>query len=146
MEMLHPALGIDHGEARIGLASTDALGILAFPIKTIPAQEPECFHLIASEIQQRHIKTIVLGLPLRMDGSEGTAAQKVRAFGERLLDFYPQAPLIYWDETYTTHQAAEKLRQAGKKAKQQKAIIDQAAAVEILQSWMRAHQEIPYFE
>ena len=71
-----------------------------------------------------------------MDGSEGTSAAKVRAFADLLRDRVPTIPLVFVDETLTTSSAAAKLREAGRNARQQKAIIDQAAAVEILNIWM----------
>ncbi len=71
-----------------------------------------------------------------MDGSEGSSAVKVRAFAESLGKRLPTLRLIFVDETLTTATAAQKLREAGRSAKQQKAIIDQAAAVEILNLWM----------
>jgi putative holliday junction resolvase len=71
-----------------------------------------------------------------MDGSEGSSAVKVRAFAESLGKRLPATRLVFVDETLTTATAADKLREAGRSAKQQKAIIDQAAAVEILNLWM----------
>jgi putative Holliday junction resolvase len=71
-----------------------------------------------------------------MDGTEGSSAAKVRAFADRLRERIPTIPLVFVDETLTTSTAASKLREAGRKAKQQKSIIDQAAAVEILNLWM----------
>jgi len=75
-------------------------------------------------------------LPIRMDGSEGESAAKVRAFAEKLRERLPEMPLVFVDESLTTSTAAAKLREAGRKARQQKAVIDQAAAVEILNAWM----------
>jgi putative holliday junction resolvase len=132
----HPALGIDHGDARIGLAATDDFGILAHPVETIDCRTSDPFERISSVCSARRIKRLVLGLPIRMDGSEGDAAHKVRAFGERLHQRLPDLPLVYVDETLTTMSAASKLREAGRNAKRQKAVIDQAAAVEILNTWM----------
>ena len=71
-----------------------------------------------------------------MDGTEGVSAIKVRKFAKELRLRFPELPLVLIDETLTTSTASEKLRQAGKKAKNQKALIDQAAAVEILNLWM----------
>ena len=132
----HPALGIDHGDARIGVAATDPLGILAHPVETIDTRKADAIERIAVLASQRHVKTLVLGLPVRIDGTEGTSAEKVRAFGKKLSSRLPDLPLIYVDEAYTTMDAAAKLREAGRKAKQQKQIIDQAAAVQILELWM----------
>jgi putative Holliday junction resolvase len=132
----HPALGIDHGDARIGIAATDPLGILAHPVETIDVRRTDPLERIAALTAQRNIRTLVLGLPIRIDGTEGSAAAKVRVFGGKLAARVPGVPLVYVDEAYTTMDAAEKLREAGRKAKQQKAVIDQAAAVGILEAWM----------
>lgn len=132
----HPALGIDHGDARIGLAATDPLGIMAHPVETIDATRGDPIPRIAALAAARGIRTLVVGLPQRMDGSEGTAAGKVRSFACRLRDALPAIPMVFVDETLTTATAAEKLRQAGRKSRHQKSIIDQAAAVEILNLWL----------
>lgn len=133
---MHPALGIDYGEARIGIAATDACGILAHPVESIHLRHTEPIARIRELVQQKGIRTLVLGLPLRLDGTEGTACTKVRAFGEKLRTALPELPLLYVDEFLTTTAAQEKLHQAGKKARNFKPIIDQAAAVEILNNWM----------
>lgn len=132
----HPALGIDFGDARIGLAATDGFGILAHPLETIDRAKTEPIRRIAELTALRGFRTLVLGLPLRMDGSEGGSAEKVRAFGGLLRDAVPEIPLVYVDETLTTSEASAKLREAGRKARSQKSVIDQAAAVEILNLWM----------
>lgn len=135
-ELHHPALGIDHGDARIGVAATDEFGILAHPLETIDRSRTDALERIVQLAALRKVKTLVLGLPLRMDGSEGDSAAKVREFAKELEARLPNIPLALVDETLTTSSAAEKLRAAGKNAKRQKAIIDQAAAVEILNLWM----------
>ncbi|TAE90153.1 MAG: Holliday junction resolvase RuvX [Verrucomicrobia bacterium] len=117
----HPALGIDYGDARIGIAASDPVGIMA---------------RISAIIQQRQIKTIVIGLPCHLDGREGESALKARRFAEQLQALHPQIPLHFVDEAYSTVSAAAKLHEAGKNAKKQKSLIDQAAAVEILNTWM----------
>ncbi len=134
----HPALGIDYGEARIGIAATDACGILPHPVESIHRQQVNPLARIAELVQERGIRTLVLGLPLRLDGTEGTACEKVRAFGEKLHTHLPELPLIYVDEFLTTTTAQQKLHAAGKKSRDFRPIIDQAAAVEILNNWMRA--------
>ena len=132
----HPALGIDHGDARIGVAATDDFGILAHPVETIDQSKGVAIERIARLVELRDIRTLVVGLPVRLDGSEGSSAAKVRAFAEQLRLRLPELPLIFVDETLTTSSAAAKLRAAGRNARQQKAVIDQAAAVEILNLWM----------
>ncbi len=135
---MHPALGIDYGEARIGVAATDAFGILPHPVESINRQQADPFSRIAELVQERGIRTLVLGYPLRLDGSEGSACEKVRTFGEQLHARFPGLPLIYVDEFLTTSVAQQKLHAAGKKARDFRPIIDQAAAVEILNNWLRS--------
>ena len=132
----HPALGIDYGDARIGIAATDEFGILAHPVETIDRHRTDPFDRIPQIVALRKIRTLVMGLPLRMDGSEGESAAKVRHFTARLVERIPNVPLIFVDESLTTSAAASKLREAGRNAKRQKTVIDQAAAVEILNTWM----------
>lgn len=118
------------------MAATDPLGILAHPVETIDRAKTEPVERIAALVQQRGIRTLVVGLPVRLDGTEGSAAEKVRAFAATLQARLPELPLVFIDEALTTVAASAKLREAGRKAKQQKGIIDQAAAVEILNAWM----------
>lgn len=133
---MHPALGIDHGDARIGVAATDPLGILAHPVETIDIRKTNPIERLAALVDERRIQTLVLGLPLRLDGSEGPSSKKVRAFADQLRQRLPELPLHLIDESLTTVSAAAKLHQAGRNAKKQKAVIDQAAAVEILNLWL----------
>lgn len=132
----HPALGIDYGDARFGIAATDPLGILAHPVETIDVRVDDPIERIATLVEQRGIKHLVLGLPLNLDGEEGPAAEKVRKFAAKIADRFPDCPLELVDESMTTVAASEKLREAGRNTKKQKAIIDQAAAVEILERWI----------
>jgi len=138
MSTPHPALGIDHGEVRMGLAATDAEGILAHPLETIDRRRTDPLNRIGEICRQRGIRTLVVGLPVRLDGSEGSNAASVRAFAKKLRAGLPGLPLVLIDETFTTSTAAEKLREAGIKAKNQRPVIDQAAAVEILNGWMES--------
>jgi putative holliday junction resolvase len=134
----HPALGIDHGDVRIGLAATDDFGILAHPVETVDHTRGEAVAIarIIEVATLRKVRTLVVGLPVRLDGTEGTAAAKVRAFASRLHDRLPDLPMIFVDEALTTAVATEKLREAGRKTRQHRKVIDQAAAVEILSTWM----------
>ncbi len=129
-------MGIDHGDARVGIAATDACGILAHPVETIECRRVDPIERIAQLAESRGARCLVLGLPLRMDGSEGDSAAKVRAFAQLLRARLPAIPLLLVDESLTTSSAAAKLHQAGRNARRQKVVIDQAAAVEILNQWM----------
>ena len=134
--MTHPILAIDHGDARIGLAATDEFGIGTHPVETIDCRKTEIIPRILEVIAERKIQAVVLGLPLRMDGSEGTSSKKIRKFGKELRTNLGDIPLTLFDERFTTVTASEKLRSAGRKAKQQKDVIDQAAALEILKDYL----------
>lgn len=134
--MNHPILAIDHGEARIGLAATDDFALSVHPAGTLENGKEDVFLRLKEIVAQRKIATLVLGLPLRMDGSEGDSAAKVRVFGQKVREILPDIPLFYHDERLSTVSAAEKLRSGGKNAKQQKKIIDQAAAMEILRDFL----------
>ena len=134
--MTHPILAIDHGDARIGLAATDEFGIGTHPVETINCRKTDIIPRILEIVAERKIQSIILGLPLRMDGSEGTSSKKVRKFGKELRTHLGDIPLTLFDERFTTVTASEKLRSAGRKAKQQKDVIDQAAALEILKDYL----------
>lgn len=114
---------------------------MAHPVETIDQSKGSAIERIAQLVDLRKIHTLVVGLPVRMDGTEGTSAVKVRAFATGLRERIPNLPLVFVDETLTTSSAAQKLREAGRNAKQQKSIIDQAAAVEILNTWMEESGE-----
>ncbi|MGI8603822.1 MAG: Holliday junction resolvase RuvX [Verrucomicrobiales bacterium] len=128
-------LAIDHGTVRIGLALSDELGMLARPLETIPAAG--AIARIRQIAGERAVKIIILGLPLRLDGTEGPAAARVREFYARLraaLD--DSVAILLRDESLTTVEAQEKLRARRRSAKGRNAIIDQAAAAVILQEFL----------
>ena len=131
MTSQHPALGIDYGEARIGIAATDPVGIMAHPVETIHRHKTDGVTRIVQLVQERGIRTLVLGIPVRMDGTEGTAAAKVRAFGRELAAALPGLPMVFMDECLTTVIAQEKLHAAGKKEKSFRPIIDQVAVARV---------------
>ena len=105
-------------------------------METIDCAKSDPIERIARLTELRGIRTLVMGLPVRMDGTEGDSAAKVRSFADRLRERIPNIPLVFVDETLSTASASQKLREAGRKARQQKSVIDQAAAVEILNYWM----------
>lgn len=131
------ALGIDHGEARIGLAISDELGMLAHPLETITVKDAEPLARIAAVVAEKSVTHIVIGLPKNMDGTAGPAAQKVREFADKLRERVA-CPIQLWDERLTTVAAQRALHEAGRNTKQSRAVIDQAAAQIILQAWLDA--------
>ena len=130
------ALGIDHGDARIGLAISDELGMLAHPLETIYVhQVADPIAHIAAIVKGREIGMIVLGMPRNMDGSYGPAAEKVRAFAEKLRAACG-CELKLWDERLTSVAAQRSLHEAGRNVKNSRQVIDQVAAQFILQGWL----------
>jgi len=129
------ALGLDHGDARIGVAISDDLGMLAHPLTTIQVKAGDPIVAIAQIVERERIENIVLGMPRNMDGSYGPAAEKVRAFAEKLRAAVT-CPVKLWDERLTTVAAQRALHEAGRNTKQSREVIDQAAAQIILQGWL----------
>lgn len=132
------ALGIDHGDARIGVAASDGLGLLAHPVETVAAQPQEAaLRRLAEIFRERRAELIIMGLPIREDGTEGTAAEKVRKFAAKLAALLPAGTRMEFQDEYgSTKSAAEHLRAAGRRTHRHRPVIDQAAAVVILQEWL----------
>ena len=129
------ALGIDLGEARVGVAISDELGMLAHPLETIAVKSTEPVARIAEIAARDKIGTIVLGLPRNMDGTYGPAAEKSRAFAEKLRAS-TACVVKLWDERLTSVAAQRSLHEVGRNVKQSRAVIDQVAAQLILQGWL----------
>ena len=130
------ALGIDHGDARIGLAISDELGMLAHPLETISVKQiGDPIARIAEIVRTREIGMIILGLPRNMDGSYGPAAEKVRAFAEK-VGAACACELKLWDERLTSVAAQRSLHEVGRTVKSSRSVIDQVAAQLILQGWL----------
>ena len=124
-------LGIDFGEARIGVSGSDEIGMMAHPVETIHVRQVEdpCAR-VAEICAQRRAELVVVGMPFNMDGSSGGAAQKVRAFMEKLRAVLPaEVGIVGHDERLTTVEAQAQLHAAGRTAKSSREVIDQAAAV-----------------
>ncbi|MCK9589422.1 MAG: Holliday junction resolvase RuvX [Terrimicrobiaceae bacterium] len=132
---MNRALGIDLGDARVGIAVSDDLGMLAHPMETIPVKEGQVMRRILEITREKGTETIVVGMPRNMDGSFGPAARKAREFIEA-LKLETSCRVVPWDERLTTVSAQRSLHEAGKKARDQKAMVDQVAAQILLQSWL----------
>lgn len=130
-------LGIDTGDARFGLALSDELGMLAHPLETIEVRKVEPLARIAEIVKRDRIGTIVVGLPRNMDGTYGPAAEKTRAFVEKLRNAVP-CEVKFWDERLTTVAAQKSLHAGGRNTKKSRPVIDQVAAQIMLQSYLDA--------
>ena len=129
-------LGLDIGDARTGVAISDELGIAAHPLCTIRRKSRKA---LLAELQQlvtaHNVEQIVVGLPLQLDGETGTQAKKVKQFAEK-LEQQVNLPIAFWDESFTTFEAAQILRGTKRRRKKRKQVIDQVAAVLILEGYL----------
>jgi putative Holliday junction resolvase len=144
-------LGVDVGKVRVGVAISDPDGILATPLVTVArdrvfAEEGAAADSVPADIAElvrlageHEAVQIVVGLPVRLNGAEGPAAIDIRAYAERLARAV-QVPVVLTDERMSTVVATRRLAERGVRGKRQRAVVDQAAAVEILQSWLDAQR------
>jgi putative Holliday junction resolvase len=131
-------LGMDVGSRRIGLAISDPLAITAQGLDTIHRQNKRRdLAQLERVIREHDVAEIVMGLPLRMSGAEGIQAEKMQAFAEEIRRRF-KVPVHLWDERLTSAQANRLLRETDMSIKRRGAVVDQMAAVLILQSWMDA--------
>ena len=129
-------LGLDIGDARTGVAISDELGVAAHPLCTIQRKSRKAVLAELEELVTAHkVEQIVVGLPLQLDGETGTQAQKVKKFAEKLKQ-HIKLPIVFWDESFTTFEASQILRGTKKRRKKRKQVIDQVAAVLILEGYL----------
>lgn len=127
---------LDVGDARIGVAVSDELGISARGIGTVRRKGGRHdLDALARLLAAHEPERIVVGLPLDMGGGEGRQAARVRAFGARVAE-HLGVEVEYWDERLTTFEAEDALRRADVPARRRRALIDQAAAAVILRSYL----------
>jgi putative Holliday junction resolvase len=132
-------LGIDFGGVRTGLAISDELQLLAHPLETIPANT-KTTERIAEIVREKNVELVVLGIPNRMSGETGPAAEKALAFAKELRAVLG-CDVVTWDERLTTVAAHRALREAGKKTRETRAYVDQVAAQMILQGYLDSRRQ-----
>jgi len=129
-------MAIDFGDARIGLAVSDLLGMLCGEAWTMEEWNMERASLrITEEAKKRDVERFVLGLPKNMDGSEGPRAEKSRQFAE-MLKKDSGLPVVLWDERRSSIEAHAILHAGGKKEKKHRKIVDAVAASLILEGYL----------
>ena len=134
-------LGIDYGRVRVGLALSDPLGITAQPLSVVSNTSPGALlEELAHVISEREVTHIVVGLPLKLDGTEGDAASEVRKFVNGLAERFG-LPVGLWDERMTTAQAERAMIDADLSRAQRKKRRDKVAAQIMLQSYLDAHRD-----
>ena len=124
-------LGIDFGLARIGVAICDSDGLIATPLTTLK-NDKKIFSELSEIIQSQNIVGIFVGKPKQLSGVEGATVELVAAFSERLMESFG-LPITYVDERLTSNAAEKLLKSAGKNSKDSRGLIDQLAAVAILE-------------
>jgi putative Holliday junction resolvase len=134
-------LGIDVGAVRVGVALSDPDGVLATPLATVArdVQHGTDLAAIAGMVAEHDVVGVVVGLPRTLAGREGPAAEAAREFGAALAGWVA-VPIEFADERLTTVVATRQMRESGRKGRRQRAVVDQVAAVAILQGWLDARR------
>jgi putative Holliday junction resolvase len=136
LALVRRVLGIDYGKARIGVAVSDELGLLAHPLETIPgAKVDAAVKRIAEIAREKNVERVIVGLPRHLNGEMGTAAADVQAFAAKLRPAL-SCEVLLWDERLTTTAAHRALRDAGQKTRNTRSVVDQVAAQMILQGYL----------
>jgi putative holliday junction resolvase len=136
-------LGVDFGEVRVGVALSDPSGVLATPLVTLNRDRSGGADLgaLVALVAEHEVVEVVVGLPRTLAGRHGPAAQAAadyaRVLAARLGD---GVPVRLTDERFTTVSAARVLAERGVRGRKQRAVVDQAAAVEILQGWLEVRR------
>jgi putative Holliday junction resolvase len=129
-------LGIDYGSKRLGLAVCDELGLTAQALTTITRKNRERdLEKIDAVIKEYNVEKIVVGYPLRLDGTEGIQCEKVNRFVD-ILESRFSLPIIKWDETLSTKEAEQILIEANVNRKKRKGVVDKLAAAIILKDYL----------
>lgn len=129
-------MAIDYGDARTGIAISDATGLLAGFTTVIQSRKPD---LVAAEVarlaKEHQVEELVMGFPRNMDGTEGPRAELYRAFADKLEEAAGIKPVL-WDERRTTVEAHAILHAGGKRMKDHKKTVDAVAATLILEGYL----------
>ena len=129
-------LSIDYGKRRTGLAVTDPCQIIAGALTTVDT--PNLLKYLQDYVSKEPVERFVVGLPKQTNGLDSENLPRVQAFVQRLSKVFPDIPVEWWDERYTSVMAYRVMLDSGigKKARQNKALVDEISATIILQGWM----------
>ena len=135
-------VGLDPGAARVGIAISDESRSIAFPRETVPARGgwTDAATRVKEALAGEDVALLVVGLPLRLDGTEGEAARRARGFGEALRAVFG-VQVVYWDERLTTVAAERSLSEMGRRGSRRREVVDQSAATILLQGYLDANRE-----
>ncbi len=131
-------LAIDYGKKRTGIAVSDPLQIIANGLTTVKTLE--IFDFLQDYLQKEEVTTIVVGLPKQMSGEMSENMQRVEVFVNKLRQRYPSIPIEYYDERFSSKMAHQAMIDGGlkRKARQNKALVDEISATIILQGYMES--------
>ncbi|MBR2350094.1 MAG: Holliday junction resolvase RuvX [Clostridia bacterium] len=130
-------LALDVGDVRIGLATSDIMGIIASGYETYTRKSlAQDYAYIADFCKKNSVDTLVIGLPVNMDGTEGPRVEVTREFANGLQEYVEGIKIVYQDERLTTVQAERMLIQGGVRREKRKKVIDKVAATIILQAYL----------
>ena len=130
-------LGVDVGTVRVGVALSDPTGTLASPLETLKrAKNHADLDRLAALVVEHEVTEVVVGEPVHLSGASGASAEDAANYAQELADRIPDVPVILIDERLSTVTAASHLREGGIDSRKQRAVIDQAAAVVILQQFL----------
>lgn len=130
------ALAVDYGERRTGLAATDWTASICLPLPRFDEADPRALTTrIAELVRERDTQVVVLGMPLLHDGSEGQRAKATQLFRTLLELAIAPVPVVTVDESHSTDEAHERLKDLGLKASRRKEVADSIAALVILERW-----------
>jgi len=130
-------MGVDVGTVRVGVALSDLTATLASPLETLKrAKDGADLDRLAALVAEHEVTEVVVGEPVHLSGASGASAQDAANYAQELADRIPNVPVILIDERLSTVTAASHLREGGIDSRRQRAVIDQAAAVVILQQFL----------
>ena len=130
-------LGVDVGTVRVGVALSDPTGTLASPLETLKrAKNHADLDRLAAMVVEHEVTEVVVGEPVHLSGASGASAADAGNYAQELADRIPDVPVILIDERLSTVTAASHLREGGIDSRKQRSVIDQAAAVVILQQFL----------
>lgn len=130
-------IGIDYGDARVGVAVSDPLGFTAQGLETVPNKVyNKMKERVVEIIKNYNAEKIVIGLPKNMNGTLGDRGEISKKFADELKGYFPDTEIILWDERLSTVQAAGILNVTNTRGKDRKNVIDTVAASIILQSYL----------
>jgi len=140
-------LGVDVGTVRVGVAICDPDGILATPLTTLARDRSDGADHVPTDmaqlrdlVREHGVLEVVVGLPITLAGNERLAAGHVRTYSQILSQVIDPIPVRLTDERMSTAVAGRRLSERGVSSRRQRAVIDQVAAVEILQGWLDARR------